>query len=177
MKKTIQYGMIGCGMMGHEHLLNIALLDGVNVTVIFEPDDGMAKTALETAPGSRRVDSLAGLLAQPDIDCLVITSPNHCHFSQLQEIAATRPLPVLVEKPLFTNRTELQSLEEFAETYPAQIWVAMEYRYMPPVAAFATEVDRATGGIKMLTIREHRFPFLTKVRLEPLQRENRRDVC
>ena len=35
---------------------------------------------------------------------------------------------------------------------------------MPPVAASAaTRSRRATGGIKMLTIREHRFPFLEKV--------------
>jgi predicted dehydrogenase len=39
----------------------------------------------------------------------------------------------------------------------------MEYRYMPPIQIFAEEVQRATGGVKMLTIREHRFPFLPKV--------------
>jgi predicted dehydrogenase len=43
------------------------------------------------------------------------------------------------------------------------LWVAMEYRYMPPVARFIAEADRATGGIRMLTIREHRYPFLDKV--------------
>lgn len=34
---------------------------------------------------------------------------------------------------------------------------------MPPVAKFIEEVHSATGGVKMLTIREHRFPFLQKV--------------
>ena len=34
---------------------------------------------------------------------------------------------------------------------------------MPPIAAFLAEAQRATGGIRMLTIREHRFPFLPKV--------------
>src|SRR5690606_5061103 len=43
------------------------------------------------------------------------------------------------------------------------IWVAMEYRYMPPIARFLDRLDQATGGLKMLTIREHRFPFLHKV--------------
>jgi predicted dehydrogenase len=163
MTKTTNYGMIGCGMMGQEHLRNIALLDNAQVTVIFEPDAAMAATALETAKGARLVGSLAELLAQDDIDCLVITSPNFCHLGQLQEIAAIRALPILVEKPLFTNPDDLTALEAFEASYPAPVWVAMEYRYMPPVAAFANQVDRATGGIKMLTIREHRFPFLTKV--------------
>ena len=47
--------------------------------------------------------------------------------------------------------------------YPAPVWVAMEYRYMPPIARLIQEAQAATGGIKMLTIREHRFPFLQKV--------------
>ncbi|MEM9971493.1 MAG: Gfo/Idh/MocA family oxidoreductase, partial [Pseudomonadota bacterium] len=47
--------------------------------------------------------------------------------------------------------------------YPAPVWVAMEYRYMPPVQTFIEQAEVATGGVKMLTIREHRFPFLPKV--------------
>jgi len=163
MTQTTRYGMIGCGMMGHEHLRNIALLDNAAATVIVEPDAGMAAGALALAPGARVVSSVAELLAQGDVDCLVIASPNDCHFAQLQEIAAIRPLPVLVEKPLYTDPAEAQALHAFEAAYPAPVWVAMEYRYMPPIAAFASEVARVTGGIRMLTIREHRFPFLEKV--------------
>jgi myo-inositol 2-dehydrogenase/D-chiro-inositol 1-dehydrogenase len=55
------------------------------------------------------------------------------------------------------------ALRDLARAYPAPIWVAMEYRYMPPIARFRELAEEATGGIKMLTIREHRFPFLEKV--------------
>jgi predicted dehydrogenase len=106
---------------------------------------------------------LTELLALPDIDCLVIVSPNFCHIDQLLEISHIRPLPVLVEKPLFTDPEDLSKLMSFQKNYPAPVWVAMEYRYMPPVAALLREAASATGGIKMLTIREHRFPFLHKV--------------
>jgi len=150
-------------MMGHEHLRNIALLEGTTVSVIFEPDFEMAKTARVVAPDAQLVNSIDDLLSQDNLDCLVITSPNYCHFEQLQQIAATRPLPILVEKPLFTDIADLEALDAFERNYPAPVWVAMEYRYMPPVAAFADAVAQATGGLKMLTIREHRFPFLTKV--------------
>ena len=72
MSDTTRYGMIGCGMMGHEHLRNIALLDKAKVTVIFEPDATMAASALATATGARRVETLADLLAQNDIDSEVL---------------------------------------------------------------------------------------------------------
>ncbi|OOY10823.1 Gfo/Idh/MocA family oxidoreductase [Thioclava sp. F36-7] len=159
----VRYGMIGCGMMGQEHLRNIALLDGAEVAAIFEPDAEMAQAAQTLAPGAKMAGSVAELLAVEALDCLVITSPNFRHLEQLEEIASTRPLPVLVEKPLFTDPTHAERLQAFRDSYPAPVWVAMEYRYMPPIAAFLDEAEAATGGITMLTVREHRFPFLFKV--------------
>ncbi len=159
----MRYGVIGCGMMGQEHLRNLALLPDVDVVAIFEPDAGMRARAAEVAPSARMVGSVAELLAIEAIDCLLIASPNHFHLGQLEEIAAIRPLPVLVEKPLFTSAEDMARIEALREKYPAPIWVAMEYRYMPPVARLIAETEAATGGIRMLTIREHRFPFLKKV--------------
>jgi len=163
MPKTINYGIIGCGMMGQEHLRNIALLPHTRVAAIFEPDVDMAAKALTFAPEAKFVSSIPDLLAVSELDCLVIVSPNFCHVEQLQQIKAIRPLPILVEKPLFTDPQDAARLEDFRADYPAPIWVAMEYRYMPPIAALLKEADAVTGGIKMLTIREHRFPFLEKI--------------
>ncbi len=162
---AVRYGIIGCGMMGQEHLRNIALLPGASVSCIFEPDDGMASGSLALAPGARRVGSLAEVVTSPDVDCLLIASPNFRHADQLREIAALRPLPVLLEKPACTNLEDVRDLAALGRAYPAPIWVAMEYRYMPPVARLSEEVHHAehTGPLKMLSIREHRFPFLVKV--------------
>ncbi|WP_282120383.1 Gfo/Idh/MocA family protein [Ruegeria atlantica] len=162
MTRTIHYGLIGCGMMGQEHLHNIALLDDTRVSAIFEPDAEMAKAAQAIAPDAVMVSSVEELLAVDDLDCVVIVSPNHLHVDQIEEIARTRPLPLLVEKPLFTDPVDAARLEALQRDYPHPIWVAMEYRYMPPIAALIAEAE-ATGGVKMLSIREHRFPFLEKV--------------
>jgi predicted dehydrogenase len=163
--ETVRYGLIGCGMMGQEHLRNIALLPGATVTRIFEPDQGMADASLGLARGAQRAASLAEVVQAADVDCLVITSPNFRHAEQMHEIAALRALPVLLEKPACTALTEVADLVALGRSYPAPIWVAMEYRYMPPVAKLAQEVfsQANTGPMHMLAIREHRFPFLVKV--------------
>ncbi|SHM25533.1 Gfo/Idh/MocA family protein [Roseibium suaedae] len=163
MSGLTNYGIIGCGMMGQEHLRNIALLPGTRVAAIFEPDAGMAAAARELAPEAVFTTSIAELLQVEELDCLLIASPNFRHAEQLEEIRVTRPLPVLVEKPLFTDPADLDRIDAFRASYPAPVWVAMEYRYMPPVAALVEQAEQATGGIRMLTIREHRFPFLEKV--------------
>jgi predicted dehydrogenase len=157
------YGIIGCGMMGQEHLRNIALLPGATIAAIFEPDPGMRAAAAALAPDARIVGSVAELLADTQVNCLLIASPNHLHLPQLEEIARIRPLPILCEKPLFTDPADAPRLAALRAAYPAPIWVAMEYRYMPPVAHLLREAQAATGGVRMLTIREHRFPFLAKV--------------
>lgn len=160
---TLNYGLIGCGMMGQEHLRNIALLPNARVAAIFEPDAGMRAIAAEMAPEAVMANSIAEVLAVGDVNCLLIVSPNYMHLGQLEEIASIRPLPILCEKPLFTDPADAPRLAALRAAYPAPIWVAMEYRYMPPVARLVEEAEAATGGIRMLTIREHRFPFLEKV--------------
>lgn len=157
------YGIIGCGMMGQEHLRNIALLPDASVAAIYEPDAGMRDLAAKAVPDALMVDSIEDLLAVEAVNCLLIASPNYLHLAQMEQIAAIRPLPVLVEKPLFTAPEDAPRLAALRVAYPAPIWVAMEYRYMPPVARMIAEAGEATGGIRMLTIREHRFPFLHKV--------------
>lgn len=159
----LRYGIIGCGMMGQEHLRNIALLEDASVAAIYEPDPGMRAAAATLVPDARMVGSVADVLAMPEVNCLLIASPNHMHLGQLEEIASIRPLPVLCEKPLFTDPADAPRLAALRAAYPAPIWVAMEYRYMPPVAHVLREAQAATGGVRMLTIREHRFPFLQKV--------------
>jgi predicted dehydrogenase len=44
------------------------------------------------------------------------------------------------------------------------VQVGLEYRYIPAVAELVAQVRRsAVGQVRMVAIREHRFPFLVKV--------------
>ncbi|MEM7723409.1 MAG: Gfo/Idh/MocA family oxidoreductase [Pseudomonadota bacterium] len=158
-----RYGIVGCGMMGQEHIRNIGLLAQAEVAAFVEPNAGMAAETHALIPGATACADIPSLVTRNDVDALIIASPNHLHTRQLREVANTRPMPVLVEKPIYTDPGEAAVLRDLASTYPAPIWVAMEYRYMPPIARFREMAEAATGGIKMLTIREHRFPFLHKV--------------
>src|SRR5882757_2774368 len=75
----IRYGLIGCGMMGQEHLRNIALLSGVEVAAVFEPDPKMHDISKRLAPQARMVKRIEELFATPGLDAVLITSPNHYH--------------------------------------------------------------------------------------------------
>jgi len=159
----VNYGLIGCGMMGREHIQNINLLPHGRVSVVYDPVTELAESAAVLAGQAHIAESLDDLLAFADLDAVVIVSPNYLHVPQMQQIVASRPLPILCEKPLYTNPADAARLDDLFADYAHPVWVAMEYRYMPPVAALIAQAQQATGGIKMLSIREHRFPFLPKI--------------
>ncbi|MEO1475102.1 MAG: Gfo/Idh/MocA family oxidoreductase [Pseudomonadota bacterium] len=161
MPKT--YGLIGCGMMGSEHIRNVALLDGATIGTVYDPVAEQAHFGASLAHGARIATSIDDLIADPTLDALIIASPNNVHVTQLERIASQRVIPIICEKPLFTVPEDAARIRRLETHYPAPIWVAMEYRYIPPVAAFLKAADQTTGGIKMLTMQEHRFPFLPKI--------------
>ncbi|MCV2403744.1 Gfo/Idh/MocA family oxidoreductase [Marinomonas sp. C2222] len=165
MKKSIRYGVLGCGMMGQEHLKNLALIHGAEVVAIAEPNKEMQQRCLELAPNAHMFNTLEELLAADlNLEALVIATPNYQHAEQLLELFDRTSLPILIEKPVVTSIEQVAKIRAAAEKHPAPIWVAMEYRYMPPVAQFRKQITQGDiGSMKMLNIREHRFPFLEKV--------------
>ena len=160
----IRYGIIGSGMMGHEHIRNIALLDGGHVTAVMDPDAGMRHSALDLA-GSHCTgfETLDLMLEKAEVDALIVAAPNHLHYEILKQVLATEH-PVLIEKPLCTTLDHCLEIHTLSKQRRAPTAVAMEYRYMPPVQRLREELAAGTAGrLHMLSIREHRFPFLDKV--------------
>jgi len=161
--RPLKYGLVGCGMMGVEHIANVALLETVEIAVLYDPEPTMARKAAALCPGAHMAASFEELIGFEELDAIIISSPNHLHASQLIEISEQRTLPILCEKPLYTRPEDAARLMQLQASYGAPIWVAMEYRYMPALTQFLEQAEAATGGIEMLTIREHRQPFLQKV--------------
>ncbi|NBS29182.1 MAG: gfo/Idh/MocA family oxidoreductase [Actinobacteria bacterium] len=166
----MRYGVIGTGMMGVEHIENILHLDGTVVTAIADPN------AERRAIGAATVRELGGsdvvqfadyreMLSSGLIDAVVIVTPNMTHVDVLSDVLAT-DLHVMVEKPLCTTVEDCQKVVDAAAVgAPGRVvWMGLEYRYMPPTTAMLEEIRSGTvGNVKMVAIREHRFPFLEKV--------------
>lgn len=159
---TLRYGLIGAGMMGQEHIRFLNHLDGASVTAISDPDESMRAQAASLA-GAEAFSDHHALLRSGPIDALIIASPNHTHHDILVDTMAT-DLPIMVEKPLCATTEDAEAISALAAARQAPVWVAMEYRYMPAIARLIEEVrEGRIGKLRMLSIREHRFPFLQKV--------------
>ena len=167
MTEQVRYGLVGTGMMGVEHLANLAITPGAVVTAIADPTEtslGWARAALGDKAAGVAAFADAGTLAKSGlVDAVIVASPNHTHREVLTPLFG-EGLAILCEKPLATMIDDARWIVAQAEAHPRPFWTAMEYRYMPPAAEFIREVqDGRIGDLRMLSIREHRFPFLEKV--------------
>jgi predicted dehydrogenase len=162
--EVVRFGIIGTGMMGHEHIRNLALEPGARVTAFADPDSRSRWWARQLAgERAREYSDYRDLLREAPVDAVVIATPNHTHAEVLERVFETRK-HVLCEKPLCTTVADAQRVVERAARHAGVFWVGMEYRYMAPVARLVEEVRGGTvGRLRMLAIREHRFPFLPKV--------------
>jgi len=160
----VRYGLIGSGMMGQEHIRTIALMEGAEVTALADPDEGMRTRARALQGGAARVFAdYRDMLSADVCDVYLIASPNDAHHAALVD-AMPANKPILCEKPMCVTVEDCRQIVAAQARRSAPLWVAMEYRYMPPVQRLMAELDKGTAGRPaMMAIREHRFPFLEKV--------------
>ncbi len=184
----LRYGIIGSGMMGREHIRNLMAIDGVRVTALADPHRPSIDKALTDlrgeytfSGGSKMANEGEAPIGQPGeppavfataeelmasglCDAVVVATPNVTHAAVLDYLFTHhREMHVLVEKPLCTTIEDATRIVEQAATHEGIVWVGLEYRFMPPIARFLTEIPATVGELKMVSIREHRFPFLPKV--------------
>ncbi len=163
MSVPIRYGIIGSGMMGTEHMRNIAAIDDACVVAYADPHEQSRGFGALTVPGARAYADHRALLDDAEVDAVVVASPNHTHRAVMEDVFASGK-HVLCEKPLCTTVEDAGWVAERAAGHAAVVWCGMEYRYMAPVTRLVDAVHGGeVGRLRMLSIREHRYPFLPKV--------------
>ena len=162
--QTIRYGIVGSGMMAIEHIANLALTPGATVTALADPvTSSLDRAAAAVGHDVARFGDAAALAASGLCDAVVIASPNFTHAEVLKPLMAAN-LHILCEKPLATTIEDARAVAAAAAGYAPVFWTAMEYRFMPPVTEYVRQIrDGRIGRLRMLSIREHRFPFLVKI--------------
>ncbi len=160
----LNYGIIGTGMMGCEHIRNLKKIPDVNIVAIADPNEESRKWAIKACEDKFKIrlyEDYKELLAEKDIDVIVVASPNFTHIEIMRELFKTDK-HVLLEKPMCTTLPDSLEVLEKSKDHGGLVWVGLEYRYMSPIQSLIKHIEEI-GDIRMLSIREHRFPFLEKV--------------
>ena len=169
----MKFAIVGAGAIGLEHIRNIQILEGCQVTAVADPVETSQRLAKKILGDNndqvRYVDDYKLLFEMDEIDTLIICTPNFHHIHVIRDAIVSSKKNILCEKPLCTtiqDCLEVRALVQKHFTTESQrfFWVGMEYRYIRSIKRLIDEVDKGTvGNLHMVSIREHRFPFLKKV--------------
>ena len=167
--QILKYAIIGSGMMGLEHIRNLCEIPNTQIVAVCDPHTPSlekARRALNRVEGVRYFTNFKDLLTNSTADVVVIATPNHTHAEIASEVLRSGK-HLLIEKPLCTTVSDCEQLISLQVTEGVKnqiVWVGLEYRYMAPTARVLQEIEKGTvGTVRMIAIREHRYPFLEKV--------------
>ena len=161
----IAVAILGVGMMGQEHISYMSKYSKIRIKFLCDSNSTMMQKAISMITSEEKPECFSNekdlLNRVGEIDLLVIATPNFMHAPHLLRWAK-HPICILVEKPVAISEKQVLALQVASPSFQANIWVAMEYRYIPAIQKLHQLLPQI-GAIKNVTIRENRFPFLTKV--------------
>jgi myo-inositol 2-dehydrogenase / D-chiro-inositol 1-dehydrogenase len=170
-KSKIRCAVLGCGMMGQEHCSYLlGFPDDVSIDFLCDPNEPSLENCSAVIQKFRATADVSPIKLKSElelyeyanqIDLLVIATPNYQHSDTLLRWGQQN-LTILLEKPVAVSPEQLDRLRSVSQRMIARVWVAMEYRFIPAIAKLI-DLLPTIGDIKMVTIRENRFPFLQKI--------------
>ena len=107
-------GVIGCGYWGPNLLRNFSENEGARLRWMCDLDAKRLETLGRRYPAAKTATDYHQLLADPELDAVVIATPVSTHFSFARD-ALQSGKHVLIEKPFTANVAEAEELIEIAE--------------------------------------------------------------
>ena len=164
------FAVVGCGIMGTEHVRNTLLEGRAAIGGLFDPSPNSVAQAQQTirqygqTVAAREYDSISQLCSDPSIDAIFICTPNYTHLELLRTVIDAGKA-VFLEKPIATSVEDAWQVCKLAAAHPHLVRFGLQYRYKAIYAEAIHEVleRKSIGTVHTVNMLEHRFPFLDKV--------------
>jgi myo-inositol 2-dehydrogenase / D-chiro-inositol 1-dehydrogenase len=155
---SIGIGLIGTGWIGEQHVHRLAgAVAGARVVAVSDIDPASAQTVAASV-GARVIDTAERLIADPEVEAVVVTSWGPAHAEQvLSCIAAGKP--VFCEKPLITETADgLRILKAEQAAGRRLVQVGFMRRYDAGYRQMKRVVDSGEIGEPLMAHCVHRNP-------------------
>jgi myo-inositol 2-dehydrogenase / D-chiro-inositol 1-dehydrogenase len=107
---TLQVGLIGCGVMGADHAKILqGDTPGARLAGVYDADPARAAAIAAAAKGVRLFGAARELIADPEIEAVVVASPDSTH-AELAIACIEAGKPALCEKPLAATLAECRAV-------------------------------------------------------------------
>ena len=162
-EKDLRIGVIGVGMMGADHAERVVnRVAGARLVAVSDPDTARAADLAAAFDGVRSVGDPLDLIADPEVDAVVIASPGFVHEEQVLACLEHGKY-ALCEKPLtMDSESSLRLVEAEAKGGRPLVQVGFMRRFDPEYAQMKSMLDSGQLGRTLLLHNTHRNKTVPK---------------
>ena len=138
-------GLLGFGAIGAAHARAVRETAGLHLVAVCDRDPARAAQALEADPDARIHPDAETLLADPDVDIVVVSTPPDSHAAWAMA-ALEHGKHVVLEKPMALTARECDALIERARSAGLALSVYQNRRFDPDFALIGEAVREGRIG-------------------------------
>lgn len=148
MARQLGIGIVGAGVIGNLHAGALAGIGGARLVAVAEPREAAGKE-LAGEHDARWYATIDELLAQPDIDLVILATPSGMHPDQAAQ-AARAGKHIITEKPMAISREGAARMIEAAKQHGVTLAVIFQNRLQPDVIKLKRAVEHGALGTMVL---------------------------
>src|SRR6202167_4893610 len=153
----IRFGIAGFGLHAVRRLMpGFALAQKSKVVALARRDQNKAREAAAQYAIPHVFASTEELSHCPDVDAVLVTTPNACHLQDVLTAVAARK-PVLCEKPMGMNADECGQMVEAPRKTGVLLGVAQVFRFEESTARFRERIGAGEIGRPILARSEFSY--------------------
>lgn len=144
MKKTLNIGVIGLGRLGYHHTMNVTRTMGARLVAVSDPVQAALDRA-ESDFGVKGYLDYKQMIADPDVQAVVVATPTQTHYDVLMDVIATGK-PIFVEKPITFTVEEAEKIMQAVDKAGIYLQVGFMRRFDPGHVAAKKMIESGACG-------------------------------
>lgn len=158
MEKILKVGVISCSNMAKGHMKGVIKHPNAELVAVCDTDEGKLKYTAGYFNVPRMYTDYKELLAQPDIDAVIIVTPDAIH-KEMAVAALEAGKHVLCEKPLALTREDCVDIANAVKKSDKKFMVGQICRYTPAFKAAKELIDKGEIGELMFVESEYAHDY------------------
>jgi predicted dehydrogenase len=146
--ETLNFAVIGCGLIGKRRAAALAEVPGARLRCACDLDLKRASEAASLAPGCATSGDFRGVVADPAVDAVVVSTLN-ASLAPIALAAARAGKHALVEKPGALTAAQLREVQGAALKTNARVRIGYNHRFHPALLKAREIVDSGALGALM----------------------------
>jgi predicted dehydrogenase len=147
----VRVGIAGLGRFGKLHAGVLSRLPQVKIAAVCDPLQEEVDAVAERFGGAAKFTDLDAMLAEAEIDALVLVTPEQFHNEHARK-AIARGLPTFMEKPLATTADQGEEIAHLAKEAGVYLQIGFVLRFETQHGLLRQEIDSGRFG-DLVTLR------------------------